>query len=382
MMKLRIAVVAGVVAASAMTSAFAQSPGATVSRKMHLSSICGKSYDPYREPVSILRSCGDVIMRLRHVTPLQGGGKAYDYGAYTQFVPPPHFNVLKASDRQLQEYALPTRQKLGSRWYAIVGHIRHFVRPAPYLVGIPADRIATSAVTASTPSTFTCNPPTCAFNWSGYVAYYGHSYNYVAAGWYEPHFVSGSCSSTEFSQWVGIGGSVNAGRPGDLGQDGTAFGEPGIGPHQAWIETIVNDSNSPPIAIKKLFATVGEKFTASTQWVSASKKYAYTMTNSKGDAFSGESRKVSSKDLSSAEVISERPTLNDKLTDLTPYRAFQVTNPAVGWSNGDSSFVNLSSSDETPMVMKNQSTGNLMAFPGPLNLATSDFSSNYLRCDG
>jgi len=375
--KAKIALAVAIAAAAAMTSGFAQSHAeATVTKGTHLPSLCAKSYDPYREPVSVLRSCGDTIYKLQRVTPLPGGGKAYDYGAYTQLVPPPHFNVLKASDRQLREYALPTRRQYGSRWHAMVRRMRSFVRPAPYLVGLPV-----TSRTAPIARTEACDYPSCSHNWSGYVAYAGHNYNSVGAGWFEPDFTSGSCSSTSFFQWTGIGG-FNGGTL-NLGQDGTAFGFPGLGAHQAWIETSENGTLSPPVGISTLFATVDQKFVASASYDSSTKKYDYSMGNdATGKTWSGTSRAVTGVDLSSAEVITERPTLNGQYTDLTPYGNFTVTNPGVGWgSTGSSNFVNLPAADKSPVTME-FSNGNVMSKPSSLNSSNSDFTMTFVRCDG
>jgi hypothetical protein len=89
---LHIRVSAAAVTALAMIGVFA--PGgssAAASAHARVPELCARSYNPYRQQVSVLRACGDTILRLRRVTQLPGGGKAYDYGSYTQLVPPPHF---------------------------------------------------------------------------------------------------------------------------------------------------------------------------------------------------------------------------------------------------------------------------------------------------
>ncbi len=369
-MGLRVTIVAAVTAASAMTCAFAPGSGtAAVGEKTHLPLICARSYDPYHEPLSVLRSCGDAILRLRHVTPLPGGGKAYDYGAYTQFLPPAHFNALKASDRQLREYGLPTRQRLGSRWYAFMRHVRHFVRPLPYLAGLPgAHTTAQSVPTDNTP------------NWSGYIADSGHSYNGVTAAWKDPAFTSSSCTTTAFLQWVGIGGWNESGGKVILGQDGTAFGYPGLGSRQAWIETS-DGTLSPPVGIN-LYATKDQQFGAETLWdYTSNSEYDYSLVNYyTGDTWDGMSRAVSSVDLSSAEVIAERPLINGSLSNLTPFHPFLVTNPAVLWgSTGSSGLADLPSSDVAALDMVDGS-GNLMAAPGSLNQTNSDFTNYSYLC--
>jgi hypothetical protein len=375
-MKLKIAVVAAVVAASTLTGAFAQgSPAATVSTKTDHLTVCARSADPYREPVSVLRSCGAVILRLQHVTPLPGGGKAYDYGAYTQLLPPPHFNVLKASDRQLREYALPTRQEFGARWYGLVRHMRSFVKPVPYLVEIPTARNTVSPARALSVCSY------CSFNWEGYVANAGHVYTGASAAWDEPDFVSTPCSNVDTAQWVGIGGYN--GSP-DLGQDGTIFGYPLAGSHQGWIEA--NDPGGSIVPIAKLYATIDKKFIAVTTWDSSTTKYNYSMTNDwTGKTWSGTSEAVgSNNDLSSAEVITERTTNgggNGGYYNLTNFQNFQVLNSSILADGTWTTFNNLPNSDQTLVDMVDHPNGtNLMAYPGTLN-SSSGFTNTWNHCD-
>jgi hypothetical protein len=305
------------------------------------------------------------------VRPLPGGGKAYDYGAATQLMPPPHFNVLKASDKQLQEYGLPTRQRLGSRWRAAARHMLHFIRPTPYLVELPPANVITRRV----PALSACS--NCSPNWEGYGAIHGHAYTYVAAGWFEPDFLATSCSTTTWVQWTGIGGW----NTGDLGQDGTAFGSTGIGQHQAWIETTTNGDFDGIIAVD-LTAPVGTKVSAGTQWDSGATKYIYGITDSNGQLVSLESRAVgSANDLSSAEVITERTSPSPNVYyDLSHFEQFQLENTVAGWSNGTDTFYDLDNNGDATFNNMVDSNNNVMAFPGPLN-TSSDFSSTWNRCN-
>jgi hypothetical protein len=368
-----IVVVLGI---SFLPGALAQgSTAATGTKSAHLSLACLDSTNPYAQSTSVLRSCGDVIYPLRHVTALPGGGKAYDYGVYVQYVPPPDFIVLKASDRQLAEYGLPTRREFSSSWYPMVKDIRRFAQPTPYLVEVPAARAATAPPSRAT---FVCASPGCSFNWSGYAAYRGHLYRSIGAGWVEPHFVpTNGCSTSSFSQWVGIGGFYHGSRR--LGQDGTSFGEPGLSPHQAFIETINND-NSGPVAIN-LTATIHRKFVAGASWDPATSRFHYVMANDyTGIAWAGESRRVSA-DLRSAEVIAERPTMSDQhLTNLSDFQNFLVTSAGVTWgSTGSAGLARLPASDVTRIGM-HDGAGHLMSDPTRLN-SSSNFSNVYYRCN-
>jgi hypothetical protein len=360
-MRLRITIVPAMLVAVAIGGAFTQAnAAATTGKKAVHPSICAKSYNPYVEPVSILRSCGDTILKLQRVTSLPGGGAAYDYGAYTQFAPPPHFNVLKATDRQLQEYGIPTRKQLGSRWYEEMAHVRHFIKPPRYLVETPRE-----------PGALTCDL-SCSGTWSGYLVI-GHSYTGVTSSWYEPDFVSDPCYPTAFGQWAGIGGAYSG--PVHLGQDGTVFGVSGIGPHQGFIETINND-NSGPVAVG-LTASVDQLYEADAFWESSISKFEYFMENYyNGDVGTWYSRPVSV-DERSAEVITEFPI--GPYNGLTDYQYFTVRDPEAYW--GDSwqnySYFLAPGFDYVPVTMYDI---NNQVMSGPSANGDS-WQMNFHRCD-
>ncbi len=260
-------------------------------------------------------------------------------------------------------------------------HVHHFVKPAPYLVEIPAFHFAASRAR----SAFQCPvvfPKSC--NWSGYAAYQGHSYNVMSANWDEPQFASSNCSTTAFTQWTGIGGFNNPGSPADLGQDGTAFGVPDVAAHEAWIEAIENN-NGPLIAIDGLKGTPGQEFSATVYWDSSISKYSYTLNNDyTGDIWTGTSRPISNVDLSSAEVIAERPKIDNVYYDLTNYQQFQVTGANVAWGSTGSAFLdNLPSSDVTAVDMYNGEDPELvMSAPGALNSSDHGFTNHWYHCVG
>jgi hypothetical protein len=366
-MKLKI-VLAALAVATLATAAGVPAPAARTTRA-DVPLSCSRSYNPYREPVSRLRSCGDTVLMLRQVRSLPGGGKAYSYGDYTQLVPPAHFNVLKATDKQLREYGLPTHRQLGRQWYSIMRHWRGSVAATPYLAGVRGAQMSNCDANASTSCT-----------WSGYAAT-GHAYTQASATWFEPDFVRDVCSSTEFGQWVGIG-SFPPGTNGDLGQDGTAYNVSGFHQHQAWIETIVNyDQSSVPVAVN-LLAAPDEPFSAMTSWDSVNKWYDYYMTNLDPNSsdpysfksYSGHSRVVSSHG-SSAEVITETPAANQHLSD---YQQFQVQDATAGWDSGSSHFGDLPSGDVTKITMHDPH-GSAMSTPGTLSKGI--FNMFWGNCD-
>jgi hypothetical protein len=360
-----IGVLALVVAASQAAS------GATTkdaARRPRVSEQCSKSFDPYHASTTLLRACGDRILRLKHVTALPGGGKAYSYGGYTVLVPPRHFKPLKASDKQLREYGMPTRKQLGqAKWRSLMRHYRYTVPPTPYIAEDP--RVEAPAPGASaTPRTLACNWPTCNSHWSGFVAS-TIPFEEVTAYWTEPHFVSAGCSGDAFVQWVGIGGGTTD----YLAQDGTAFNVPDVAAHQAWVETI-NGSGTGTLDPVNLKTVAGHNFYASTLWNSASSDFSYYMIdNTSGASYSGHSGTVTA-DQSTAEVISERPLINNKLPELSDYQHVPVTS-ATGYTAGRPfPFYSLTNN---AIVMENGL--DTLSLPGTMS-PQSDFTTTWNAC--
>ena len=319
--------------------------------------LCASSYDPYQVTQSALRACGEDILPLRRVAPLPGGGARYDYGSYTLLVPPAHFNVLTASDQRLAEYGFPTRKRLGARWYPLMRHVRSFTRPTPYLVANPRVKANTN------------NP-----NWAGYNVN-SHSYNGVSADWVEPSFVPAGCSGDRFLQWTGIGG-INSGY---LGQDGTTFNEPGFAAHQGFIETLNNDL-SPPVAAN-ISATPDQEYYSEAFWVAGQNHFYYYMENlANGATYNAVSRTVTA-DLTTAEVITERPYLvqSKSYTQLSDFQSVGVTAATGYWGSSSSNgFYSLSHNSET---MVGQNSGPIIANPTPI-VSGSDFIVYWDRCQG
>ena len=317
----RIGVALGV-AALAGLGALGQAGGAVgAARHVPRASLCARSHDPYTESAQVLRSCGDAILPLLRVTPLPGGGHAYDYGSYTRLIPPAHFSPLRASDRKLAEYGFPTRKQLGKRWYGVMRRFRSVAPATPYLAAAP--RVLAGA--CSSP-----HYPPVACAWSGELIGGSRTFSAVQAIWTEPHFLSG-CSNDAFGQWVGIGGTGQG--QVNLGQEGTTFNMPGFGQHQAFIETIINNSGKPVAA--SVSAHPGKSFFASMSWNSSSKVFSYFMQNDVGTTYNANSRTDESPNLSTAEVISERPLVNGNTAELSDYgSSLAVSGASAKWGSG------------------------------------------------
>lgn len=344
--------------------AFAHRSGVTTAQSAR-PAFCSKSNNPYTEQVSMLRSCGYGILALQRVTALPGGGKAYDYGSYTQTVPPAHFNVLKASDKQLSEYGLPTRAQLGSAWYRLMRHIRNFAGPTPYLVQAPGGHF-------SAPHQYR---PLTQGTWSGYVVTppNGALFNGVSATWYEPDFIKDTtCTSkvtSEFGQWVGLGG-VQGTEAGNIAQDGTSFNVPGLGAHQGFIETIQNyNMNDKPVAAN-IWATPDQPFEASAWWDPANSWYSYIMVNEApgGKSYIAHSRVVTNFG-NSAEAIAETP--NSVLSD---FQYYEIKDATAYWGSSSALFGSLNYS---PQDMYDS---NHIFMATPSSLSEGHFIQHYVSC--
>lgn len=352
----RAAALAAVTAVLTLGSLTAPAGASNHASDRSRSGTCPGPVSPYAASRMVLRACGDTIIPLRQVTPLSGGGDAYSYGSYTVLIPPAHFNVLKATDKQLAEFGFPTRKQLGAHWYPLMRHVRTFPRPTPYLVAASQRKANTNTI-----------------SWAGYNVN-GRSYNGVSAYWIEPHFVAANCSGDEFAQWTGIGGTHGSMT---LGQDGTTFNLPGFAAHQGFIETVINDSGGPVAA--SVTATPGDQFYAQAFWDSQNNDFDYYMENvHTGATYSAHSRFVGNPDLSTAEVISERPQTSTGYTQLSDFQSVGVASATAYWGSGSSNgFYSLSHNSNT-MVGVN---GVLIADPGPI-VAGSDFTTDWDRCQG
>lgn len=329
--------------------------------------ICSRSVDPYSLPVSVLRSCGDRIWPLLHIRPVPGGGRLYDYGAYTWIAPPAHFNALAAPDKQLTELGLPTRARLGRQWLHVIRHFRHFIQPPPYLVELSKHKNAPA---------YDCNTGNCI--WAGHYVK-GHTYNNVTGTWTEPTFKGAGCSGDEFSQWGGLGG-VGSGT-GSLAQTGTAFNEAGLAAHQGFIETIIGGIDPGPTAISGFLppsaGNPGDTIYVSVLWDSSLNVYSYllddwTTNKSSGSIFS---RTDNLPDNSTAEIISERPGGSNP-TELSDFQTVAVQNATSYWSSGSAGFYH--NPQHYSLIMYN-SSGDVLATTNNLD-SNSNFTNTWKQC--
>jgi hypothetical protein len=264
--------------------------------------LCHRSYDPYRVSSSVLAACGDTITRLNRVRNLPGGGKEYIYGSgATRSVTrmaPPGFKPLTASDTELTEYGYPPRPSGGQAllsWRSMVRKV-HFITPPRYLVAEPSAQHGPSAQNVT---------DTYSFTWAGNEAT-GNTYRDVYSDYLEPKISSSVCSVTAESQWAGLGGDNTQ----NFAQGGTAYGESGVGNHQAWYD-LSDGSRSVNVfvPIRGLYATPGGQFVVEIDRVSGGYYIflANTYLGGTGANAFGRTVTFSAFDGSTAEMIVEDP---------------------------------------------------------------------------
>jgi hypothetical protein len=227
---------------------------------------CAAGIDPYRLPEGALAHCGVTYYPLLRTYPLPDGGTAYAYRAQgaliTYYVPRAGFNPYLASPAVRSAYDIPSMPAAGpgrQRWILMSRH-PWYVTPGPFIVSAPA------APTLNKTSG----------NYAGYVTFSKHQrYSTVGSLWTEPHFLPSVCKAVNSAFWVGLGGIF---KNEDLAQDGTTFGLPGFGLHQAFWEILP----AKPMPVRGLYATPGQGFDAETEHVRSTKfatEYRFRMAN-------------------------------------------------------------------------------------------------------
>jgi hypothetical protein len=220
-------------------------------------SSCAAITSPYGTAKSLLRACGYTIYPLRRVIKNADGSTTYLYRVaghkVTSVAPPAGFNPLKATNRQLAKYGLPTRSALGARaWRKLMSHFSYAV-PHGYLVaGPPTMRLAN-----------------CRFCWSGYQDQNHSNYFEAIASYNEPHTTAGRCSAPRLEGvWVGVGDEKST-----IGQSGTTAGSEHN--HQSFWEVIGPNFPGPPMFGRR--AKVGDKVTAFTTYPLGEGAYTFTV---------------------------------------------------------------------------------------------------------
>jgi hypothetical protein len=200
-------------------------------------------------------------------------------------------------------------------------------------------------------------------NWAGNYAN-GHSnYGFVHASWAEPA-IDTSCARSDVAMWVGLGGVAHTGT---LAQDGTAFGAPGIGDHQAWFEILP----AFPVPVN-VTATRGKSFDAYTSRETQGGRAGYVFFLKNDSTGAGVSPFVasSSYDGNTADVITER---TENLKNFDP---FMITEADAAFGGTDHLFGSSLPHVGTFMFGKSRE----LAFPGSIN-GSGGWSMNYKNCN-
>lgn len=200
---------------------------------------------------------------------------------------PAGFNPLSASPAQLARYNIPAEPAGGRAravWRADMSKL-HFVA-APLSLRAVRPNAASSV-------------PDYSDHWAGYVDY-GGPYQTVSATWSQPSFSVSRCRRGALTLWAGIGGYGSE----YLAQDGTSVGTPGLGRDQAWWE--ITPAGMVPVP---LYATPGAPFTADVSYLGHGRFSFFMENDATGAAWSQSESAGGNVDLTTAEVIAERPCL-------------------------------------------------------------------------
>jgi alpha-tubulin suppressor-like RCC1 family protein len=282
---------------------------------------------PYKATRAALEACGEHISPLRSVTPLPGGGKEYTYEEpsgvpFSMAVPPVSFDAGHASAGELATYGIPPEPPASSPqyrlWKEMISEGVKFVTPPPFIAEAPstsspdmpgsppAEKGAPEALLAPAPGSVQAQTKI----WSGYFDWNGKGKYTHATGYYiepkstsscEKPIVAGRSSSYI---WAGIGGW---GGNQDLGQDGTAQHEEGLGEDEAWYEILPAQKSPKGLGLK---ATGGAYLQADTNYENGEYKFYVHNFATKESAYGHGPGPI---DANVNDFIVERPGKNNLL---------------------------------------------------------------------
>lgn len=339
-------------------------------------------------------SCTSSSVAPTSITPLDGGGYKYGYGALGDYVVPPSgFDPQSATDALLSEYGFPPRPTSTdalNQWNNEMSHYRttsvpdvvdgcHLLSPAGALAGSTSS--STSADTVTSYNTFSY----AGFNDVGSTK---STYDAAQGDFTQPTHGSTDCGSGGGqASWVGLGGS-EGNITGALIQGGTAIYGPGApSEYSAWVELIPSASSSlsgiGPLFDKSMTIHPGDSIHIYVAYSTANRTvdvYIADNTTGQADIYN---KSVSSAyyDGSTADWIDELPGGDTKLVD------FQHT----AWSNGEAqmsstgSWVRIGGQNRyklTLIMNYPESKGyRILAAPSDLNSAGDGFTDTWYACE-
>lgn len=276
-------------------------------------------WDAFRASRAEVAACDLVQYPLESVSALPDGGASWTYatpgGGTEMNVPPTGFDALTATDAERSLYGLPAEPPVAdsaahAAWVDHLAHVKNFVAPPPYLLGLPGMQ---SSFSTPMPSPFSTSY-TYSNNWSGYydVEYAGY-FHYATGLFTQPTDTTSHCTYRDAEFWVGIGGVLHTN---ELGQAGTFLGnQPGLNEDQAWYESLPKEGT---IALN-MYATPGYDFEVDVKYSNGG--YYYTLTNYYNDNATALFDPETTFDGGTTDFIAERPFVNGSLTNLANYVA-------------------------------------------------------------
>lgn len=315
---------------------------------------CHASYDVYKVSAAMRHACGIRTFPLQSAKALAGGGSEFIYNVdgikTVRRIPPVGFNPLKADDSTLAKYMLPSRPTDPAAladWTAMMSNLK-LVPAEPFLAESPSKN---------------ANPP----SWAGQLGTSCSPNCTFAEGQWDEESIGSSCSNSAVSNWAGLGGYGTQ----TLGQDGTAYGEAGVGNHQAWWEVL--PAGASPIG--GVYGYPGWRFTAETKWV-GNGFYFYVYDSRYGDAWNGTAY-TTRFDGTHADFVVERPTQpNGSLYNLANFYYLTYHN---AWINGTGSGNEVWYYNPLDVSILNGSNDTL-AYPGSYRSTDPVFKVTYQAC--
>ncbi|MDL2335715.1 MAG: G1 family endopeptidase [Chloroflexota bacterium] len=312
---------------------------------------CDTSKDAYSMTSSERSACGIETFPLIRVDQLKDGGKSYRYeidGAEVWMnVPPPEFNAASATEDELETYGIPSAPSgvKASDWSARMAK-SSFVLPPDYLVTVPFRGAEQHSE-----------------NWAGFEAL-DDTFTTASVTYTEP--IPQGCAGGSVAIWAGLGG--RQGGNGELGQNGTAIGVPGLYTHEAWWAILPHSPVALPFG-----GNGGYQFYASTSFALATNRWTFYWYNYKTGLSTSAGTTNPRHDLSSAEAILERVSINGVPTDLKNFGQIGMA--------GDANLRQIGTFAHTRVQMYNNDT-TLLSYTSPLFADNKSFSETWYACTG
>jgi hypothetical protein len=320
-------------------------------------------YNPETASAELEEECETTNYTPASESKTPGGGIAAHYklpstGEAIYYTPPTGFEPLKATNAELEEYDIPTPPPTGTpmheTWEKMMSKL-HFTEPSPTFV---EDRALYANIQEKTSA-----------NWSGYLAQSNsQSYKSVTGIFSVPSAVKSekSCPNATMSAWAGLGGWNS----GALSQDGFNV-IAGAEKDPVWWEVL-------PLAelfIKKVHATPGSRFLATTTITGPSSRSFFVYNESTGEAHGFSMNNYQNNDESTADIIpAERLTVNKVATPLLNF----TSNTGDGWVNNNTLLENVPLYEVK--MHQEPAGGPVLAEPGKISSLFHEFEDKWVRC--